>query len=113
MVKLKGSSMLEAIVASLIFLLVFAISLSTLTRLSLRDDEGIALLEAERALTDCFARHSTRLPGIYTDTFEWGEVTTTIATYGDYAGIRQVALTATITGSRKTLEYRRLVATPQ
>jgi hypothetical protein len=110
--RLKGSSMIEAIVASLIFLTVFILSLSTLTRLTLREDEGYVLLEAQRAMTDCFRRYGdgTRAQGSYTDKFGWGEITTTINVYGEYEVIQQISLRATLSGSRKTMEYRRLVA---
>lgn len=104
--------MIEAIVASLIFLTVFILSLSTLTGLSLRRDEGYVLLEAERAMTNCFRRYGdgTRARGTYTDEFEWGEITTNITGYGEYENIQQVFLRAKLSGSRKTIEYRRLVA---
>jgi hypothetical protein len=111
--RLKGASMIEAIVASLIFLLAFAISLSTLTGLTLREDEGYVLLEVERAISDRFTLYGDgiRAQGTYTDTYEWGKITTSITRYGDYENIQQVAMRATITGSRKTIEYRRLVTT--
>jgi hypothetical protein len=108
--KLKGSSMVEAIVASLIFITVFAISLTTLTRLTLRKDEGYVLLEAERAMAECSMRYGngTWSEGEYNDDFEWGEITTVIAPYSDYKRIQQVSLRVTIRGSRKTIEHRGL-----
>jgi len=110
-VRVPGSSMIEAIVASAIFLLVFAVSLSTLTGLAIRDDETYELLEAERAMTDCFLRYGsgTMANGSYTDQFEWGEITTAIENYGDYEDIRQVSMRAVISGSRKSIVYTRLV----
>ncbi len=110
--RLAGSSMIEAIVASLIFLTVFILSLSALTGLTLRKDEGYVLLEVERALTDCFSRYGdgTMAAGIYIDEFSWGHVTTKIEQYADHENIQQVVLWADISGSRKSIEYRRLVA---
>ena len=111
MVKLKGSSMIEVIIASLIFLVVFICSLSTLTALTLRSDEGYVLLEAERALTDCSRRYGTGewAEGTYTDTYEWGGIVTVIATYDDYDNIQQMLLRADLKGSRKTIEQRQLI----
>ncbi len=108
---LTASSMVEAIVASLIFITVFAISLTTLTGLTLREDEGYILLEAERALTLSAARYGdgTWVEGAYTDTFAWGEITVTIAPYLDFGRIQQVSLGARPRGSRKTIELRQLV----
>ncbi len=107
---LPGSSMIEAIIASLIFLAVFAVSLTTLTGLTLREDEGYVLLEAERALEACASRYGdgTRPDGTYTDTFEWGEITTVVSEYRDYEHIQQVSMRATLSGSRKTIEQTQL-----
>ncbi len=109
--RLPGSSMIEAIVASLIFLVVFAASLSTLTGLNLRGDEGYVLLEAERALEDCSMRYGdgTWADDTYTDTFAWGGITTVVSEYRDYDGIQQISMRATLAGSRKTIERTRLV----
>ncbi len=111
--RFAGSSIIEAIVASLIFLLVFVASLSTLTAITLRNDEGYVLLEAERAQINCFHNYGDGLKadGTYTDTFVWGEITTTIAPYHDYEGIQEVAMSVRLNGSTKTIEYRRLVLT--
>lgn len=108
---LGGSSMIETIVASMIFLLVFTISLSTVTGLTLREDEGYALIEAERRLADCSGRYcdGTWAQGEYTEEFDWGKITVTITDYGDYGQIRQVILRAALNNGRKKLEYRRLV----
>ncbi len=107
---LPGSSMIEAIVASLIFLAVFAVSLTTLTGLTLREDEGYVLLEAERALEACASRYGdgTWAENTYTDTFAWGEITTVITGYRDYDGVQQVSMRARLSGSRKTVEHIQL-----
>ncbi len=107
---LPASSMIEAIVASLIFLAVFAVSLTTLTGLTLREDEGYVLLEAERALEICAMRYGdgTWAENTYTDTFAWGEITTVVSEYRDYEHIQQVSMRATLSGSRKTVEHIQL-----
>ncbi len=109
--KLSGSSLLESVVASLIFLFVFVVSLSTLTGLTLRPDEGYVLLEAENALADCFRHYGNGNlnEGTYTDIFEWGEITTSITEYRNYGNIQQITMKARITGNRKVIESIRLV----
>lgn len=109
--KLAGSTIVEAIVASLIFLTVFVISLSTVTGFTLREDEGYAVIEAERRLRDCFVRYGdgTWAEGSYTDEFGWGRITTVIAPYGDYERLRMVVMRAVLCNSRKSIEFRRLI----
>jgi hypothetical protein len=103
--------MIEAIVASMIFLMVFVISLSTVTGFTLREDEGYVLLEAERQMDACLNRYGdgTWTDGAYTEEFGWGKITVRIATYRDFRNIQAVTLTAQLTGSRKTIELRQLI----
>ncbi len=112
---LPGTSMVEAIVAALIFILIFAISLSTLTGLTTREDEGYLLLEAERQLAACGGRYGdgTWAEGTYTDTFAWGTITTCVSLYGDYGKIQQVAMRAELHGSHKIIIYRCLTVKVQ
>lgn len=106
--KLPGSTMIEAIVASLILLAVFVISLSTVTDFTLREDEGYVLLEAERQLAVCLDSYETWPEGTYEETYEWGRITIRITPYEGFENIRAIALTARLAGSRKTIEYRKL-----
>jgi hypothetical protein len=113
--RVAGSSTIEAIVASIVFMVVFLLSLSALTRLTLRDDEGLLLLEAERAIDNRSTRLAIAPPptGVTTEHFAWGSLTTTVAPYGEHTDIRLVVLSATLAGSRKTIELRHIVATPR
>ncbi len=103
--------MIEAIVASLIFLAVFAISLSTVTGFTLREDEGYVLLEAERRLEACIDRYGsgTWPEGAYEEEHAWGKITINITPYEGFENIQAVTLAARLTGSRKTIEYRSLI----
>jgi hypothetical protein len=106
--KLSGSTIIEVIVSSLVFLLAFTISLSTVTGFTLREDEGYTLLEAERRLAACIDRYGngTWPQSIYEESHPWGNITIRIAPYKDFENIQTVVLSAQLTGSRKTIEYR-------
>lgn len=106
----RASSIIEVIVASLIFMLVFALSLTTLTRLTLRQDEAVLLIEAEKELNKTLKIRENQPIGTYIDTFDWGSISTIISDYEKFENIRQIHLRATLTNSRKSLEIRRLVA---
>ncbi len=108
--QLPGSTIIEAIVASLIFMMVFAISLSTVTGFTLREHEGYALLEAERQLTACIDRYCGGIwpERTYGEEYEWGKITIKITPYESFENMQAVTLTAWLAGSRKTIEYRQL-----
>jgi hypothetical protein len=105
-----GSSIVEVIVASIIFLAVFVISLSTVTGFTLRRDEGYVLLEAQRQLDDCIERYGdgTWPEDTYEETHSWGSITIRIIPYGEFDDIQTVVLTVYLDGSRKSIEHRLL-----
>ncbi len=112
MVKLNGSSTIEVITSSLIFMTVFVISLWTLSGLSLRGDNGYTILEAEAQLEARFEQYGngTWPDNTYVDRFDWGEITTILSSYRDYDNIQQVSMYAVIERSSYNIEYVRLVA---
>ncbi len=104
---LKGSALVEAIVAAVIFLCVFAISLETVSRLTVRQDNGMALVEAGQRMEECFREYAGRENGAYTKEYEWGEVVVRIGPYREYERLREIVITAD-TGQKK-MELRHVV----
>lgn len=106
MMKLKGSALIEAIVASTLFLIVFMLSLDTVTRITTgnRSDE-YTLIAADHMADICFARYGDgkHLPGIYEDEFPWGKVTTEMYRYADYEELQEVTVTAEINNSKRKI----------
>lgn len=105
---IAGSSMIEAIVASIIFLAVFLISLSTVTGFTLRPDEGYVLLEAGRQLNACVDRYGDGTwpeDTSYEEEYGWGSIEIRITPYRDFDDIRTVAITVHLNGSRKVIEH--------
>lgn len=111
-IKLKASTLIEAVVASTIFLIVFLLSLETVSRLFTggRDDE-LVMIEADHRTDVCFAVYGTGEypPGTYTDEFDWGTVSTEIEYYDKNTGLLQVTVSAAIKNSRRPLTYRYVI----
>lgn len=109
--RLPAASLLEAIVASVVWLVVFAASLETVVRLSTGPSDGLACAEADyrasRILGEiregAYGEGTTRL------TFGWGSLTIRIEPYDPCPALWCVTLTVEIPGEHKKMEHKHLI----
>lgn len=109
--RFSASSLLEAVVASVVLLAVFAASLETVVRLTTAPSEGMACVDADyRAACvaseihrGAFAEDTTEL------SYGWGTLTVRIEPYAPCPALWQATLTVKIANGRKKMEYRYLV----
>ncbi len=109
--KLKGTSLIEAIVAAVIFLLVFVTALELMPRLSVRDDDALLVAEAEYRVGRTFDKYASGVwpVGEYAEKYVWGGITTRIEYYRNFDDIQQITVTAKINGNRKRIVHKQLV----
>lgn len=110
--RLKGASLLEAMVAAAVFLTVFAAVMELLPRLAVREDDALLLAEAEYAAAQAFDRYASeqRPCGDYAERCAWGCITVRVERYGACEELRIVTVEARIDGSRKRIVRKQLVA---
>lgn len=103
--RLKASTLIEVVTASVIFLIVLTASLSILARLPVGEEESRALIEADSvfALTLDELSDGAHPDGDYDASHLWGEINATLQPYDDYPDLQQLTLTATITNSHKRI----------
>lgn len=109
--RLRGASLLETIVAAVLFLAVFAALMELIPRLTVRDDEALVTAEAEYRAARAFDKYGSGLwpAGEYAERYDWGEVTTRISHYRAVREVQQLTVTARIDGCRKRIVHRQLV----
>ena len=109
---MRGASLLEAIVAAVVFLFVFAAALEILPRLSVREDDTALLVEADYRMKRAFAKYATGVwpCGEYVEAYEWGSVAVTVAPYRDFRDLQVVEVNVFINGSDKRLGIRQIIA---
>lgn len=98
---------MEVVVASLLFMLVFCISMETLTRIyTLKHDDS--LLAVEMSLDAAVHEFSTGAfsDGEYTRSYPWGEITVCVEPYKESGRLR--ALTFTARAGSRIIRYRTL-----
>lgn len=109
---LPGASLLEAVVAAVLFLTLFAAVMELVPRLTVRDDDALLVAEAEYRAGRAFEKYATGLwpCGEYAERQDWGDITVQVSSYGGHDGVRCVTVTARIDGSRKQIVLKQLVA---
>ena len=110
-IRLLAASLLEAVVASVVLLIVFAASLETVVRLTATPSEGMACVDADyrAACTASEIRQGAFSEGTTERSYGWGTLTVLIEPYASCPALWQATLTVKITGGRKRMEYRYLV----
>lgn len=108
---LRAASLLEAVVAAVLFLTVFAAVMELIPRLTVRDDDALLVAEAEYRVGQTFEKYGTGLwpCGAYTEEYDWGRVTVLVRTYRDYADLQAVTISARIDGSNKRIIHKQLM----
>lgn len=108
---LKASTLLETIVASVIFLSVFTISLWTTTLLTSSTCGPGILVEVDYRLKECFRDYSSSYytNGDYVRSFGWGNIHIDISFYQHYEDLRHIHLKAVIENDRKTISFDHIV----
>lgn len=109
--RFSASSLLEAVVASVVLLIVFAASLETVVRLTTAPSEGMACVDADYRAA-CVAseiRRGAFEEGTTDLSYGWGTLTVRIEPYAPCPTLWQATLTVKIANGRKRMEYRYLV----
>lgn len=113
--RLRAASLLEAVVAAVLFLTAFAAAMELVPRLTVRDDDALLVAEAEYRVGQVFVKYATGLwpCGEYAEQYGWGSVEIRIAFYRDFADMQVVTVTAQVGGSRKKIVHKQLVSCVQ
>lgn len=108
---LRGTSLLEAVVASAVFLTIFTLTISILPQLIVHEDDASLVVEAEYRVEEAFGRYETGVwpCGEYVERYEWGEVTVRVERHRDFSDVRHVSVTARIEGNRKRIVRERVM----
>ena len=107
--RLAASTLMEVIVASILFLVIFLLAVDTVTRASLsrRDD---SLLAVETDMKACLNEFSvgTAVPGTYKRVYGWGEIDVAVRPYRELTDVYELELVCRI-DRRRTILLRRLI----
>ena len=109
--RLRAASLLEAVVAAVLFLTLFAAVMELIPRLTVRGDDALLVAEAEYRVGRTFEKYGTGLwpCGQYAETYGWGAVTVYVERYRDFADLQLVTVSARISGSGRRIVHKQLV----
>lgn len=102
--KLSGSTLLETIVASVIFMIVFSMAMDILTRIVISTQQNSKNLLIESAFHKCERKIKKEglTAGTQIYTFDWGKIEVVISPYGN--NLFQVEMNA-IARKKKDMSY--------
>ncbi len=106
---LKAASLVEALVASVIFLTVFMIAMSSLTNIARINCIGPAPVDVEDAVKECMEKFAEQPAPSASYEYEWGAVAIQAEQYKGVGGLLDVTVTARAHNNRYTVIYRYLI----
>lgn len=104
-IRLSGSTILETVVASIIFMIVFSMAMDILTRIVISNHKDNENLIIESAFSKCKREIKRKglTVGSETYTFDWGEIQINTSDYGNE--LFKIEMNAT-TNEKKRVSYR-------
>lgn len=112
-VRLAASSVLECVVAAILLLICFGITMETLTRITLQGNDPGEYLTVELAIKQTFREYEcgTFANGKYHREYAWGAIAVVLSDYS--AGIQRLTLTAFPMKGIKAVKYDYLIKRKQ
>ena len=106
--RLRAASLVEAVVAAVVLLIVFTAAMELLT---LRGDDALAVAEAEYRAVCAFDKYGSGVwpAGTYVERYGGGEATVRVEPYRQYRDVQLITIEVRIDGSRKRIVHRQLV----
>ncbi len=107
-----GTTIVETLVASSIFLLVFILSADTISRIQANDAIDPYVLCESDYHTDRlleYYRNAPYIVGKYTHEYEWGNIVCEIRPYEEYDDLYVLKLTTEVKNIKRTTVYTHLI----
>lgn len=108
---LRAASLVEAIVAAVVLMTVFAAAMELLPRLTLRQDDAPATAEAEYRAARAFDKYASGLwpAGTYAERHDGGQTTVRVEPYPRYGRTQLITVEVRIAGSKRRIIHRQIV----
>lgn len=104
---IKASTVIEVVVASVIFMLIFCLSLEMLARMN-QDDKSTELLQISMDRNEYVVQIISGNYGYgdYRKSFNWGEISVRVQPYKDYKSLHELHFTGVMKNGKKLFDYR-------
>lgn len=109
--RLRASTLIETMIASVIFLCVFTISLDTVSRLTLKNNDQSILVEVDYRIKQCRQEFSakTHRQGSYIREYSWGKIIVNLKPYRNYMDLTELTITADVKNNSKRFKYKYVI----
>lgn len=109
--RIKGSTLLEAVVAAALFLTTFMSVMALLPRISTGGNDAVLYVEAEYRAVEAFDKYASGLwpCGEYVERYEWGDVIVRVGNYRGYEDLQIITVEVCMHGRPDVVEHRQIV----
>ena len=110
-IKLRAETLIQAIIAALIFMTVFLISVDTVVRITTSNNDAYILVDVDYQISSFFAElaDGKRPNGTYTKFFSEGKLSAEISQYDNYANLQLIVINAEIQKMKKRIIFRHII----
>lgn len=111
--KLAGASLLESIVASIVFLIIFMLALDVLPRLSLQENHNIFMIKMESDIENIISKYGSGMypTGHYIEPCIYGNIEISVLSYRDSNVLQVITIVVRLPRNNKQIEIRQIVET--
>ena len=104
-------SLIEVIVASVIFLIVFVASLHTIVSLTTLQNDATVYIAADIAVKETYRKYTIgNIDTIkYKKEYSWGNITTELNAYDEYPWINELTIKVELSSGHREIIYRYLI----
>ena len=112
---IRGSTLIEVITASIVWMAVFIASFSILTSLTSTKSHPEELIEADCRIRETYRKLSEGWypEGEYCTQYSWGKIIARIRPYEEYPALLQLSITASFKTNRKQIVNKYVVEKKQ
>ncbi|MDR1199874.1 MAG: hypothetical protein LBK94_12845 [Prevotellaceae bacterium] len=109
----RAETVIQAVIAALIFMVIFLVSLDTVTRITVSQDDAYTLVDADYQISAFFSELSDgkHRNGNYEKYFSGGKLSAEISQYKDYHDLQIIVINAEIYGMKKRIVFRHITET--
>ena len=109
--KFRAETLIQTIVAALIFMVVFLISIDTIVRITTSNNDAYVLVDVDYQISSFFAElaDGKHPNGSYTKHFPEGKLTAEISPFKNYANLQLIIINAEVQKMKKRITFRHII----
>lgn len=109
--ELQASTLIEVIVASVLFLIIFAITLHTITSITTHENQRYSMPQIDGWIKECLKRYSSKeyADGEYRELYPSGEISIEVSPYENHDSLKVIKIETRVGVVNTMVSYKFIV----